>query len=97
MRHIKALQNTIDQGIRLDSVDLDANGDYSSILCEGRSFLLDLPISAGTMGGTPYEMKVQFPDGHIGIYKFMDGTSPIVKVVKVFSTGSDCRQFQVIY
>lgn len=92
MNQINALQRIIGQGTRLDTVDLDVNGDYISIFNENgtlRPFLLDLP-SAGTM-------KVQFQDGHIGEYTFYEGTRPVVRVIKVFSENSIVRQFTAIY
>lgn len=91
---IGALQNTISQGIKLDSVNLTANGDYESTYKDSkgnftRPFILDLP-TAGTM-------NVQFQDGTIGTYSFREGSSPVVKLVRVFSTGSTVKIFQVIY
>lgn len=84
---IKSLQNTIDQGGRLDNVDLDTNGDYTGI--NNRLFLLDLPADGN--------MKVQFADDTIGTYSFYEGTRPMVKIKKVFDVGSIVRQFTVIY
>lgn len=92
MNMISALQRIIGQGVRLDSVDLDVNGDYTSIFDENgtpRPFLVDLPSDGN--------MNVQFPDGHIGVYPFYTGTRPVVKIIKVFSDSSVVRQFTVIY
>lgn len=92
MNQIAALQRIIGQGIRLDSVNLTANGDYSSIFDENgipRPFLLDLPSDGN--------MKVQFQDGHIGTYPFYTGTRPMVKVIKVFDAGSVVKEFTAIY
>lgn len=86
-RGIQSLQNTIDQGTKLKSVDLTADGDFS--FHNERPFLLDLPSSGA--------MKVQFPDGEKGVYNFREGTSPIVKLIKVFDVDSEIKQFQVVY
>jgi len=95
---IRALQKPIGQGKRLDSVDLDTNGSYTSIFKEGGSFLLDLPSIPGTETDDFWTMRVQFEDNHIGDYQFKPGTNPDVRVVKVFDdVVTTCRQFQVIY
>lgn len=93
---IKALLNTIDQGVVLDKVNLTANGDYESTFFTEvgnqktiRPFLLDMPSDG--------DMKVQFPCGKIDVFSFREGTSPIVKLIKVFDTGSIVKEFQVIY
>lgn len=98
---INALQNIINQGKRLDSVNLDTGGDYESMFTSTDKnpvpFLLDLPKKPADAETSTYSMTVQFQDRHIGTYLFGEGTFPVVKIIKVFSSGSEARQFQAIY
>ena len=95
---INALQNSIGQGKRLAIVDLN---DRDFFMLDGQSklvpFLFDLPRTSEDTAVNTYSMNVQFEDGHIGVYTFKEGTSPMVKITKVFNVGSVQKTFQVIY